>query len=190
METKLNMGLEATTERSIIRLLRGVAAKLSSNAELQKDLLQEMAIHLNRVQTKLPGRTKSWYIKSCEFHARNHLKLGRSVDSHKRIHNLVSLDLLTENAAEIGFFSDNHEDSRPALIAQDLLELIIPKLTERQKEVLTLLMEGSGVREVGRKLGISHPSVIKHRNHIARIAREVLADVMPYAKSSTDVVVA
>ena len=163
------------TKESIIRKLRGVAVKLTNDAELQKDLLQEMAIHLHNVLTKLPGRTQSWYIKSCEFHARNYLKLGRSVDSRKRRYNLIPFDLLTKASAEIGMFAED-SDSRPGLIAQDLMEHIIPKLSERQKKVLSLLMDGCGVREAGRKLGISHPAVIKHRNRIARIARTVITD--------------
>ncbi len=70
-----------TGESRIVRQLRGVAAKLSADTELQKDLLQEMFIHLVRIEAELPGHTPSWYIKSCEFHARNYLKHGRSVDS-------------------------------------------------------------------------------------------------------------
>jgi RNA polymerase sigma factor (sigma-70 family) len=173
------MDSNAITQDSVQRRLRSVAAKLTTDAELQKDLLQEMAIHLNSVQNKLPGRTLSWYIKSCEFRARNHLKRGRSVDSRKRANKMVPLDLRTEETVEVGFFSSDSSDTRHLLIAQDLLELITPKLSERQKEVLTLLMDGCGVREAGRKLGISHPAVIKHRTRIARIAREVITDTTP-----------
>jgi RNA polymerase sigma factor (sigma-70 family) len=169
----------ATIEPAILRQLSSVAAKLTADSELKKDLVQEMAIHWGRVQTELPGRTKSWYIKSCEFHARNHLKRGRSVDSRKRAHNLVSFDLLTDESTEIGFFSGAPTDNRPALIAEDLIELITPKLSDRQNKVLRLLLDGCGVREAGRRLGISHPAVIKHRNRIAIIARRIIADNVP-----------
>ena len=51
--------------------------------------MQEMFVHLVQVQTAEAGQTLSWYLKSCEFHARNYLKLGRSIDSLKRAHSGV-----------------------------------------------------------------------------------------------------
>jgi DNA-directed RNA polymerase specialized sigma subunit len=39
-------------------------------------------------------------------------------------------------------------------------------LTDREKEVLTLSMEGSTVREIGEKLGISHVMVVKLRGKL------------------------
>jgi hypothetical protein len=35
-------------------------------------------------------------------------------------------------------------------------------------------MQGCGVREAGRRLGMTHPAIIKHRRKIAHIAREIL----------------
>jgi DNA-directed RNA polymerase specialized sigma24 family protein len=172
------MSSKGTTGQFILRQLYGVAAKLTADVDFRKDLLQEMLVHLHRAQIKLPGRTVSWYIKSCEFHARNYLNRGRSVDSHKRASQLVSLD--AEEYVETGFFSVNPADTCHVLMAQDLVNLITPKLSDCQKKVLQLLLNGCGVREAGRQLGISHPAVIKHRHRIARIAREVIADKTPH----------
>jgi hypothetical protein len=80
-----------TGESRILRKLHGVAAKLTTNDELRKDLLQEMLVHLCHVEVDKPERTESWYIKSCEYRARNYLKVGRSVDSLKRATDLVSI---------------------------------------------------------------------------------------------------
>ena len=81
--------------------------------------------------------------------------------------------------AKLASFPDNSTDEQPGLIANDLVTLITPKLSDRQKEILALLLDGCGVREAGRKLGISHPAVIKHRKRIARIASEVIGDIAP-----------
>ena len=39
-------------------------------------------------------------------------------------------------------------------------------MTEREKEVLSLALEGLTTREIGNKLGVSHVSVVKVRNRI------------------------
>ena len=62
------------------------------------------------------------------------------------------------------------------VITGDVLNLILPLLSDMQQQVLFLLMKGCGVREAGRELGITHPAVIKHRKKIARIARELLQE--------------
>jgi RNA polymerase sigma factor (sigma-70 family) len=168
-----------TGESRVVRQLRGVAAKLTSDLDLQKDLLQEMFIHLIRVEVELPGHTPSWYIKSCEFHARNYLKHGRSVDSPKRARNLISLGQTYEDTDGQVFCVIDAVDPLDALgevMTNDIIELVVPQLTETQREILYLLMKGLGVREIGRELGVTHPAVIKHRRKIARITSELLRD--------------
>ncbi len=169
--------VQNTGDNQILRQLQGVAYKLTSDHELQKDLMQEMFVHMVQMRTREPGKTLSWYIKSCEFHARNHLKLGRSIDSHKRAKNGISLDGASEEhsatvehdiqvAASIDLYGE--------LITNDLVDLIMPHLTESQQKTMLLLMKGMGVREIARELGITHPAIIKHRKKIARVAREFL----------------
>lgn len=166
-----------TGESRVVRQLRGVASKLTWDCELQKDLLQEMFIHLVRVEAEQPGHTPSWYIKSCEFHARNYLKHGRSVDSLKRSRNLISLGQTYEDADGHVFCVIEAVDPIDAfaeVMANDIVELVVPQLNETQREVLYLLMKGMGVREIGREMGVSHPAVIKHRRKIARLISSFL----------------
>jgi RNA polymerase sigma factor (sigma-70 family) len=166
-----------TGENRIVAQLRAVAAKLTGDVELRKDLMQEMFLHLVKIQTHMPGRTLSWYIKSCEFHARNHLRHGRSIDSHKRAGNGVPY---CESARQTHARADNGRaeadpvDIQGELVTRDLVDRMLPHLTETQQRILFLLMKGFGVRETARELGITHPAVIKHRKKIARIARELL----------------
>lgn len=168
-----------TGESRALKQLRGVAAKLSSDFELQKDLFQEMYIHLVRVEVETPGQTPSWYIKSCEFHARNYLKHGRSVDSLKRSRNLVPLNIQVENEDGYVFCLTEAADPRDVqaeMVANDIISLVMPQLNETQQEILYLLMKGLGVREIGRELGMSHPAVIKHRRKIAHLVGGLLAE--------------
>jgi DNA-directed RNA polymerase specialized sigma24 family protein len=167
------------TENLIVKELQGIATKLTSDPDVQRDLMHEMFLHLIRIRTVDPDRTLSWYLKSCEFHARNFLKPGE----HPGSANGAPFDEI---------MPDGHErhgtDPRTAsplvgqieiqgeLITGDVLNLILPLLSDMQQQVLFLLMKGCGVREAGRELGITHPAVIKHRKKIARIAHELLQE--------------
>lgn len=162
-----------TGENRVIQQLRGVAAKLTWDCELQKDLLQEMFVHLVRTEVELPGHTPSWYIKSCEFHARNYLRHGRSIDSLKRSKNLVPFGFSNEEADGHSFCIGDAVDPVDVLgevMTRDILELVVSHLSEMQQKILLLLVAGMGVREIARELGVSHPAVIKHRRKIARVA--------------------
>ena len=140
-------------------------------------------MHYVRVQTAEPGQSSSWYLKSCEFHARNRLKQGRSIDSPKRARNGVPYDEAPPDHDD-KHRSEGKLNSQPVsqievqgeMISNDIVGLILPHLSDRQQDVLFLLMKGCGVREAARELGITHPAVIKHRKKIARIARELLQE--------------
>src|SRR2546422_2505039 len=69
---------------SMTKRLNYVAWKLTPNRELQKDLVQEMCLYLVRELSRKPDNALTWYLKGCEFRARNYLKHGRSIDSQKR----------------------------------------------------------------------------------------------------------
>ena len=43
------------TENLIVRELQGIAAKLTSDPEVQKNLMQEMFLHLVRIRTVDPA---------------------------------------------------------------------------------------------------------------------------------------
>ena len=172
----------AVIENKIVRQLHGIASKLTGNAELQKDLMQEMFVHLVRVQSAEAGQTPSWYMKSCEFHARNYLKLGRSIDSIKRARNGVPYDETPSDDGE--HFSNGtypvqsvgQIEIQGEIITNDIVNVIVPRLSDTQQQILFLLLKGCGVRETAREIGITHPAVIKHRKKIARIAREFLQE--------------
>jgi hypothetical protein len=167
------------SENLIVKELQGIAVKLTSDPDVQKVLMHEMFLHLVHVRTVDPDRALSWYLTSCEFHARNLLKPGEHTGSS----NGESHDGIMPTGAEcpgmdsrtssplVGQFQIQGE-----LITGDVLNLILPLLSDMQQQVLFLLMKGCGVREAGRELGITHPAVIKHRKKIARIAHELLQE--------------
>ena len=164
------------TENQIVRQFHGIAGKLTADPDLQKDLMQEMFVHLVRIQTAEAGQMLSWYLKSCEFHACNYLKFGRSSDSLKRAGNGVPYDEIPDGNDAPGASPAPSIEIQGELITNDIVNRILPQLSDMQQQILFLLMKGCGVRETGREVGITHPAVIKHRKKIARVARELLRE--------------
>ena len=162
------------TENQIVRQLHGIAGKLTANPDLHMDLMQEMFVHLVQIHTADAGQMLSWYLKSCEVHARNYLERGRN--------NVSCMEVPATANGEPRVNGALHSPTTVAieiqgeLITNETANRIIPHLSDMQQHILFLLMKGCGVRETGREVGITHPAVIKHRKKIARIARELLQE--------------
>jgi len=165
-------------DHQIVKQLRGIAARLTSDLDLQKDLIQEMFIHLVQAEADRPGQTLSWYLQGCHFRARDYLDRGRSINSVKRSNNLVPLDQRDDDDDSLGICPDAPDpvDLHSELITRDIVDLLVPQLTDMQQQILFLLMHGFGVCEIARELRVSVPTFIKHRKRIARTAAALLAD--------------
>ncbi len=59
--------------------LADLVRSLTTDTDLQEDLLQEALLHLWQKELERPGQTLSWYLQSCHFHLLDLLKTGRSV---------------------------------------------------------------------------------------------------------------
>jgi DNA-directed RNA polymerase specialized sigma24 family protein len=166
-----------TADKRIVRILQGMAARLTSDTELQKDLIQEMLIHLAGVDACRSGQKPSWYLQSCQFHARNYLVRGRSVDSIKRQNKRVLLEQ-NDSDGDTGFGVDAVDpmDIHSELVTRDIIDRLLPHLTDAQQQILFLLLHGFGVCEIARLLRVSHPAVVKQRKRIARHASALLMD--------------
>ncbi len=175
-------------ETEVAQRLRVVAARLTGDVELRKDLMQEMHLHLMKAQASDPGKPFEWYVKGCEFHARNYLKLGRSIDSLKRARQAVPWERanVDEDPLAMGekIADTGRPDLRLELMTSEILELVTKQLTARQQQTLELLMKGCGVRETARRLGVSHPAIIKHRRKIARLTATLLDGDSPPSGSA------
>lgn len=138
--------------------------------------MQEMLIHLGLSEAKLPGNTHSWHIKGCEFHGRDYLNRGRSINSLKRQNNLLPLGEEDDESVWSYVEAVDPVDLRSELIVRDIVGLMAPQLTDTQQLILSLLMHDCGVCEIARELCVSHPTIIKNRKKIAQIASRLLTD--------------
>jgi RNA polymerase sigma factor (sigma-70 family) len=153
-----------------------IVVRLTSNPALREDLMQEALIHLWQVQEQNPGQTKNWYVQNCRFHLLHYLALGRSVDSPKRRASQVQP---TEQEQDHEDLLDRFEGPDVVLqnvSARDIVALLSKWLSAREMSILQWLAEGQGTREIAKRLGISHPMVIKHRRKIATLARKLAID--------------
>lgn len=163
----------------ILEQLGRIVVRLTSNSALREDLMQEALIHLWQVQEQSPGQTKNWYLQNCRFHLLHYLALGRSVDSPKRRAAQVHPIEEEEDAEN---WLDRFEGANTVVqdvSARDILESLAKSLSVREMSILQWLAEGQGTREIAKRLGISHPMVIKYRRKIATFARKLALEPSP-----------
>ncbi len=156
---------ERVTRDSLARMIR----RMTANLALREDLLQEALVHLWLTEIGRPSQTKSWYLQSCKYHLLHYLASGRSVDSAKRRNNQLELD---RNSYELDNFVDEGKADNSVFTwvsARDIISLLSTQLSAQEQSVLNCFAEGLGPREIGRKLGMSHTMVIKHRRKIATL---------------------
>lgn len=143
---------------------------MTPNKSLHDDLMQEAKLHLWLTGHRRPGQTLSWYLQSCRFHLQHYLNSGRSIDSTKRWRNQAPLDESPNDDDEI---SNSPADSGNSVVtcvsAREIIAVLKRRLSLPEQAVLDCLADGLGVREIGRKLELSHTMVMRHRHKIASL---------------------
>ncbi len=131
------------------------------------DLYQEMSLHLwNNFRDGAPAELNDAYIiQSCKYHIFNYLRKN----SQKAI--ILSLEeTINEEGATLRDVLTLPEESLDDSVNRKMLfdEIRNNGFSKREKEVLTHLLAGLTVREIGKRLEISHVMVIKHKKNLIR----------------------
>ena len=164
-------------ESGVRDVLRRVVHSVAHDAQLHDDLMQEALINLWQQELRRPGQTRSWYFQSCRFHLRNHLGQGRSIDSIKhRTQRCVSTESDEKRDAS-GQDLLRAESPRASVSAREIFGLLSRRLRPAELAVLQFLAGGHSVRDIARKLKVSHQAVSKHRRAIA--ARAIQLGISP-----------
>jgi RNA polymerase sigma factor (sigma-70 family) len=127
------------------------------------DLYQEATIHLwnNFLKGKLNDKTDSYILQGCYFHLKNYI---RKVNER---FNIISIEaaLSTQEEATVEDILGKYwacPDCRDQLHNQFLAESIQNNgFNPREKKLLGYFCQGLTTREIGRRLGVSHVSVVK-----------------------------
>jgi len=135
--------------------LRRIIAGISRDPVLQKDLMQECLVCLWRAECEKPGRTRSWYLQNCRFHAQHFLQLGKSIDSLKRTRgeSCVTIDG-GDNEPALEHFHTNGELFETVSF-QDFVSTLASRLKPHEREVLRGLAEGCVLRDIASRSRLS-----------------------------------
>ena len=133
----------------------------------EDDLYQEMCLYLwQNYKDGLPiGINRTYVIKGCEFHIQNFLRKGRPKAP------LSSLDeLMSPGGLTLADILEDKKESMGSAIERKISidEIKNLGLTEKERTVLSYLLKGHTVREAGKKMNVSHVSVLKHKKSIIK----------------------
>jgi len=161
--------------------LKGITHRLNGRFTFfnENDLYQEAMVHLwiDYKDGKLTEKTDSYILQGCYFYLKNYIRKTHNKAS------LISLENMVNKEGEMFDLDDifplEHPESTFELINS---RMIIEKinnnvLTEKEKSVFCLALEGLTTREIGARLGISHVRVVKLKGKIrdkCRKYRELL----------------
>jgi RNA polymerase sigma factor (sigma-70 family) len=148
--------------------LKGITRKISRHYWFlsDEDLFQEALIHLwqHFNAGKLGDKTDSYILQGCYFYLKNYIR--KTKDKICLMSMYSSINEEDSGPEDIFSFKDPRsfidEVNNRVLIE----EILNDGLTNREKQVFSLSLEGHTVREIGRMLGISHVSVLKSNRKI------------------------
>ncbi len=148
--------------------LKGITYRLNGHFSFMShdDLYQEALLHLwmDFQGNKFADKTDSYILQGCYFHLKNYI---RKVQDKARLTSLEELSQEEGVRLEERLAEDNPIDCFCYLDSKILVENInTGRSTEREKQVLSLLGQGLTVREIGKRIGVSHVRVIKLKNRI------------------------
>jgi DNA-directed RNA polymerase specialized sigma24 family protein len=156
--------------------------RLTGNEAFKEDLLQEALIHLWTMELARSGQTRSWYLQSCKYHLQHYLAGGRSVDSTKRRNGRLPLAVDGEGTGCCVDEADSGNSVFEVVSARDIISVLSPLLDPQEQAVLECFADGLRVREIGRRLKVSHTMVVRHRRKIASLFQRL--DRSPCAQTA------
>ena len=148
-------------------ILRRITHKLNGHFTFfdDDDLFQEALEHLwiAYKDGNLSDKTDSYVLQGCYFHLKNYIR--KAIDRAK----LTSLNSVLDDEGstlEDLLVVEDHSIADAADSAMLAEKIRMGGLSKKEEEVLTFSLEGMTVREIGRRMGISHVMVIKIKSKI------------------------
>jgi len=147
--------------------LRRIAGKLDDHFSFvdDQDLFQEALIHLwsHFRMGELDDKTDSYILQGCYFHLKNYIRKTRDSAVLLSLNGIPDEDGAPFEETLVAKNVDSYDEVEGSLQIEAMAKTGI---TQREKDVLSFSLEGLTTREIGKKLGISHVSVVKIRNKI------------------------
>jgi RNA polymerase sigma factor (sigma-70 family) len=159
------MTFEALTKK-LSPTLRRITRKLNGHFSFMddQDLYQEALIHLwvHYRSGDLEDKTDSYILQGCYFHLKNYIR--KTQDGAP----LISLSsIVEEDGPQLEEILVSHDFAYDQAEGRLQIEAIVESgISPRETAVLFHCLEGMTTREIGKKLGVSHVTVVKMRNKI------------------------
>jgi RNA polymerase sigma factor (sigma-70 family) len=143
-----------------------------------EDLFQEALIFLLKDyrEGKLEDKTDSYILQGCYFYLKNHI---RKVQDKVTMVSLSSL--LNEEGADLeDVLPSTMPVSQPAFAQERKLikDMEENGLSDKERRIVDLCMEGLTVRQIGKRLGVSHVMVVRLRNDIRNKCRRFREELL------------
>jgi len=162
--------MKMTFENLVDRLsptLKRITYKLNGHFTYfdDDDLFQEALEHLwlDFKSGDVEDKTDSYVLQGCYFHLKNYIRKMMDKGSFSSL-NAIMEDADAELENILVFDDPRFDEAVEASFIEE--SPAINSLSDREKEVMLLSMDGHTVREIGQKLGISHVMVIKIKKTI------------------------
>ena len=133
----------------------------------EKDISQEMRLHLweEWKNGALENKTDSYIIQNLWFHSKNYIRKNREKRKTVSLYeeagddNCVLENIIPNNLPPVDEIVENN------ILIQKIKN---NGLTDKEKEILHLRLEGYNLREIGKRAGMSHVRVYKVLSLIIR----------------------
>jgi len=140
------------------------------------DLYQEATIHLwnSFLSGKLDDKTDSYVLQGCYFHLKNYI---RKVNERSNVVSINTASSMDENVTVENILGEYWacQDCRGQLHNKFLVQSILNNgFNPREKRLLEYYSQGLTTRDIGKRMGISHVSVVKMMQKIRIKAQKYL----------------
>jgi RNA polymerase sigma factor (sigma-70 family) len=163
--------------------LKAIAIRLNGKYTVfdHDDLYQEALVYLWQEWQKgeICDKTDSFILQGCFYFLKNYIrKAYKKIDSSS-----VSLNESLNEANEVledVLSLDNMDRVFEPIEERLLVEDVERNLNKREKEILSLLLEGFTTREIGKRFGISHVMVVKIKKRIRNKCRLLRNEIISH----------
>lgn len=128
-----------------------------------EDLFQEALVHLWQefLENNLEDKTDSYILQGCYFYLKNHIRKVKGKNKTTSLETIINEEGTTLEET-LSLRDSRPKDYLDSLDSKLLAETISNNgLSEREKDALSLYSQGLTVREIGKRMGISHVMVLK-----------------------------
>jgi len=148
--------------------IKRIASMITNNRENQKDLAQEMRLHIFEKRESLKDKKEAYILRSCYFYAKHYINQGKSIDSKwRKSIRVVSLYYKDENGNKKTLPLCSDLPSPMDVVATNMtIEKIRSSLPKRQKQIFELLLEGYIPAEIAKTLKVTRAAVSKNMKKI------------------------